>query len=48
MGKLIKPLDFNGGWNLSPAKESIEHIDIKKQYQLFKIWYDDWTKHEAL
>jgi len=35
MGKLIKPLDFNGGWNLSPAKESIEHIDIKKQYQLF-------------
>ena len=35
MRKLIKPLDFNGEWNLSPAKESIEHIDIKKQYQLF-------------
>ena len=21
---------------------------IEKQYQLFKAWYDDWTKHEAL
>ncbi len=35
MGKLIKPLEFNGKWDLSPARESTEHIDIKKQYQLF-------------
>ena len=35
MGKLIKPLEFNGKWDLSPAIESTEHIDIKKQYQLF-------------
>ena len=35
MGKLIKPLEFNGKWDLAPAKESTEHIDIKKQYQLF-------------
>ena len=35
MGKLIKPLEFNGKWDLSLARESTEHIDIKKQYQLF-------------
>ena len=34
MGKLIKPLEFNGKWDIAPAKESTEHIDIKKQYQL--------------
>jgi hypothetical protein len=30
MATLIKPLEFNGKWDLSPALESTDHINIKK------------------
>ena len=35
MSSTIKPLEFNGKWDLSPALESTDHIDVKKQYELF-------------
>ena len=35
MSSKIKPLEFNGKWDLSPALESTDHIDVKKQYELF-------------
>ena len=35
MSSTIKPLEFNGKWDLSPALESTDHIDLKKQYELF-------------
>jgi aldehyde dehydrogenase (NAD+) len=35
MNSIIKPLEFNGKWDLSPSLESTDHISIKKQYDLF-------------
>jgi hypothetical protein len=35
MNSIIKPLEFNGKWDLSPSLESTVHISIKKQYDLF-------------
>ena len=35
MSSKIKPLEFNGCWDLSPALESTKHIKLKKQYELF-------------
>ena len=28
-------LQFSGKWDLAPAPESTDHIEIKKEYQLF-------------
>lgn len=35
MNSNIQPLEFNGDWNLSPALESTDHIDLKDKYGLF-------------
>ena len=35
MSTTIKPLKFNGNWDLSPALESTDHIQIKEKYDLF-------------
>ena len=35
MSSKIKALKFNGKWDLAPAPESTDHVNIKKQYELF-------------
>ena len=35
MSTTIKPLEYNGKWDLSPALESTDHIQIKEKYDLF-------------
>ena len=35
MNSNIQPLEFNGDWDLSPALESTDHIDLKDKYGLF-------------
>ena len=35
MSTTIKPLKFNGNWDLSPALESTDHIQIKEKYDLY-------------
>ena len=35
MSSTIKPLEYNGKWDLSPALESTCHIQINEKYNLF-------------
>ncbi|MFL2585528.1 MAG: aldehyde dehydrogenase family protein [Parvicellaceae bacterium] len=35
MSSTIKPLEYNGKWDLSPALESTGHIQINEKYDLF-------------
>ena len=35
MNSTIKPLEYNGKWDLSPALESTGHIQINEKYDLF-------------
>ena len=35
MSSKIKPLEFNGNWDLAPSIENTEHIQINEKYGLF-------------
>ena len=35
MSSTIKPLEFNGNWDLSPSIESTDHLSLKNEYGLF-------------
>ena len=45
MSSKIKPLEFNGNWDLAPSIENTEHIQINEKYGLFingKVYRSDF------